>query len=191
MHTSPSGKRYVGYTARSLRARWVQHVSVARGGSALPLHNAIRKYGADSFRSEVLAQVASEAEARALEIECIAAAGSLAPGGYNATSGGEGVRGTAEVRAKISNALTGRVFTDATIQRMRSAAKARMTDAAKTKLSEHWRAKGGVPNAPHGQPHTEETKQKLRAGWTPERRALVAEQQRARRAEQRRVRSGG
>jgi group I intron endonuclease len=106
-HTSPSGKRYVGYSTHGMAERWRRHVEFARAGSRYLVHRAIRKYGEDAFQHVVLAQCTSEDEAKAVEVECIAAAGSLAPHGYNATSGGEGIKAACpEVREKLRASFT-------------------------------------------------------------------------------------
>lgn len=104
-HTSPSGKTYVGWTSRGWRRRWAQHCFDARRGSIYPFHCAIRKYGPEAFTHAVIATVVSEAEAKALEVEWIAGLGTLAPGGYNATSGGDGQSGcSAGTRERIRQA---------------------------------------------------------------------------------------
>jgi group I intron endonuclease len=105
-HTSPSGKRYVGYSARGMAARWRRHVEFARAGSNYLLHRAIRKHGAESFRHELLAQCDTVAGAKITECVWIAARGTLASAGYNATAGGEGVVACPEVRRKLSAAWT-------------------------------------------------------------------------------------
>lgn len=105
-HTSPSGKRYIGWTSKGWKSRWLQHVRSAMRGDGYLLHRAIRRYGPGSFSHEILACVYSDAEARDVEVECIAASGSRSPGGYNLTAGGDGVVGpaadvVARVRAKL------------------------------------------------------------------------------------------
>jgi plasmid stability protein len=213
--------------------RWSAHVRDAANGSALALHRAIRKYGAAAFLSEVIAQCASESEAKAVEVECIAAAGSLLPHGYNATAGGEGSYGmpvsaakrakisaalkgrtlSAECRSKISNALAGRDFSEETRARISAAvsghtvtaetrAKLRAANAGK-RHSSGARAKmsatrKGVPKGPMSAEHkaklraatlgntrcagrvlSPETRAKISARWTPERRAKLVERNRA------------
>jgi group I intron endonuclease len=106
-HTSPSGKRYVGYSKHGMAERWRQHVEAASAGGGYLLHRAIRKYGADSFRHELLEQSDTEAGAKSAERRWIAWRGSMAPAGYNATAGGEGLSGAcAEVREKLSASWT-------------------------------------------------------------------------------------
>mgnify|MGYP001570734448 FL=1 len=46
--------RYVGYTSRTVKTRWLHHISLSKKGSNRYLHCAIRKYGAENFKLEVL-----------------------------------------------------------------------------------------------------------------------------------------
>jgi group I intron endonuclease len=116
-HTSPSGRRYVGFSSRGMGRRWLAHVDNAlRRGSWLPFHRAIRKYGADAFTHEVLERMTTEAGAKRAEQLWIERLGSFGAGGYNATRGGEGVPGLAcseQTRAKLRAHSTGRKHTAA------------------------------------------------------------------------------
>ena len=64
------------------------------------LYAAIRKYGADSVGREVLALSDDWETLCQLEIAAIASHGTLAPGGYNMTLGGEGVIGPRDDRTR-------------------------------------------------------------------------------------------
>ncbi len=90
-HTSPSGKTYVGYSVNGMAARWRQHKKAARSGSPLPFHRAIRKHGPQSFASQVLDVLSTEAGAKAAERAWIRELGTF--GKYNATRGGDGNAG--------------------------------------------------------------------------------------------------
>jgi group I intron endonuclease len=106
-HTSPSGKRYVGQSRGGMSARWREHVQEAASGADRLLCRAIRKYGADAFRHEVLEQCDTQAGAYAAERRWISQRGTLAPAGYNMTTGGDGCPGgCAEVSAKRRAAWT-------------------------------------------------------------------------------------
>lgn len=91
--TSPSGKVYHGITVKSVERRLEQHRYNAIRGLHYPLYKAIRKYGFDSFKVEVLSDSIDADELWALEVAAIAADNSLAPNGYNATVGGDGCVG--------------------------------------------------------------------------------------------------
>lgn len=90
--TAPNGRAYVGVTKRSMDVRWLNHVRDASAGSLLPLHGAIRKYGAESFRREILTECVDAQELRVAERALIAAHGTYirTGGGYNCTMGGDG-----------------------------------------------------------------------------------------------------
>lgn len=92
--TSPSSKSYVGITLKTLEKRWSKHVEHAMGKrSNGALYAAMRKYGADSFQREVLAESDDWAELCRMEIDAIRDLKTRAPNGYNLTDGGEGVQG--------------------------------------------------------------------------------------------------
>lgn len=149
-HTSPSGKRYVGFSSQGIDARWRDHVKVARAapkGKTHALHHAIRKYGADAFTHEVLERTTTEAGAQHAEQLWIAQLGTFGAGGYNLTIGGEGSAGrvvSSEVRAKLSASVRG--FTH--------------TPEAREKISA---AQRGRPSGMRGRKHTEESREKIAA----------------------------
>lgn len=108
--TSPSGKRYIGITSQRMDERWRQHIAYARQGIGWPICRAIRKYGAESFKVRVLAQV-EDSEMFELERRAIEVFGTRVPGGYNVTAGGEGTLGaevSRETREKASRRMKGR-----------------------------------------------------------------------------------
>ena len=105
--TSPSGKRYVGITSRGWPVRWSEHVRAAANASELPLHAAMRKYGADRFSRVLLDMTTTEAGAHRAEQLWIAELNTLTPRGYNLTNGGEGATGhrhSEDARRKMAHA---------------------------------------------------------------------------------------
>lgn len=189
-HTSPSGKRYVGWTARGHRARWDEHVGWARRGSDVPFHRAIRRHGADAFTHEVLEVVGTVSEAHSAERHWISQLGTYGAGGYNATLGGEGTTGMRmreDSKRKMSEYRRGRKrkpFTEKHLSRMREV-------RLGGKLSAEHRANiaaAGVGRAPSeetrdklrraatgnahwlGRKHAPEDLAKMSAAWTPEMR---------------------
>jgi group I intron endonuclease len=147
--TSPSGKRYVGFTGRP-RARWLQHVAAARSGSQLPFHRAIRQYGAGAMRRELLERMSTEAGAKRAEQLWIRELGTLAPHGYNLTLGGEGTLGFRpgpEVRAKMSASHLGRPIDPATVSKSAASRRgAKRSAETRAKLSAARRARA-APSA--------------------------------------------
>lgn len=84
-------------------ARWNQHVKDADRGSALFFGRAIRKYGPDAFSHEILHnEIDNPDELDRLEVAAIAACGTLAPRGYNMTTGGSSYRLEGEALRRLS-----------------------------------------------------------------------------------------
>jgi group I intron endonuclease len=99
-----NGKRYVGVSVDP-PARWRQHKWAAlRAGAKSALYNAIRKYGAESFKLSILEWCDSRERASDLEKRWIRVCDSRVTGGhgYNISEGGDGAPQTPESRARIS-----------------------------------------------------------------------------------------
>lgn len=89
--SSATRKKYIGITGRGSGTRIAQHFKDAMSGSSFLLHRAIRKYGKETFSISVIRECETKEEAVRLEVELIEKLGTLNPGGYNMTTGGEGV----------------------------------------------------------------------------------------------------
>lgn len=91
VHTSPSGKKYVGVTSQYPNARWRN----GKGYKSSPaFNNAIQKYGWDNISHEIIAEGLSEGKAKELEIKTIKQLNSTNRDfGYNISSGGDGTVG--------------------------------------------------------------------------------------------------
>lgn len=86
-----NAKGYVGFTGRPVEARWKAHLSSARQKSPFRFHSAIRKYGPDAWRIEILFSSTEEMEARRIEErEILSRDYSNRKKGYNAKPGGCG-----------------------------------------------------------------------------------------------------
>ncbi len=165
-HTSPSGKRYVGWTVCGWQERWRRHVEKARSGSMCPLQCAIRKYGENAFTHEVIATTRSEAEAKAFEVEWIAGLGTLVPGGYNATVGGDGAMGrkhTPEEVERMRLSGIGRKHSEETRAKIAHAASNRPLEQIEKQIA-----------AQIGSRRSPESRARMRAAWTPEKRQRAA-----------------
>jgi group I intron endonuclease len=168
--TSPSGKRYVGQTSRSIRRRWQNHVAYAVRGRT-PIAHAIVKYGADGFLVEELARTSSADVANHLERAYVDTLEALAPSGYNLANGGtSGWRAADTVRAKLRAA-----WSKNPARRLETSALGKAN--AGKKASDETREK---MRRSHRTTDTPETCAKRKAWWTPERRAWRAEQTRRR-----------
>ena len=84
-----SGMKYYGLTRQKLRHRWNQHCNLARKGSSLPLHYAIRENGVASFRVEVVKEGVPLQQLADLEREYIRREQTHSANGLNACSGGQ------------------------------------------------------------------------------------------------------
>jgi len=81
---SVTSKVYVGSTIDGYKFRFKAHCRDANGGKNLPIYHAMRLYGVENFRSELLDQRAgSLKEIRDLEARYITKYNSLVPHGYN------------------------------------------------------------------------------------------------------------
>lgn len=87
---SVSGKQYVGISYRAADRRWKEHVKAASVTAKSLLSRAIAKYGPDAFVMMVIYEAVDEREACAVERAMIAQYDTLAPRGYNLSTGGEG-----------------------------------------------------------------------------------------------------
>lgn len=103
---SPSDKAYIGITRTSLEKRWAAHARCANAGKKHPLYDAMRKHGADTFKRQILLDGLTEDEAKAAEIEFIAALSTQnREHGYNLSPGGDynAEAGAAAMRARLAD----------------------------------------------------------------------------------------
>ena len=84
-----NGKKYIGSTTATPEHRLAQHlyhVNHETDRSKYPLYQAIKKYGIDNFKFEVLlSKDCSEEEIRNIEHDFIVKENTIAPNGYNQT----------------------------------------------------------------------------------------------------------
>lgn len=112
-HTAPNGKRYIGQTSKEPNVRWAN----GRGYTHNPyFSNAIKKYGWNNIRHDILCVVHSENMAHLFEKHYIEKYGTFdGKRGYNLTLGGEGTLGhyvSDECKRKISEANTGNTWSE-------------------------------------------------------------------------------
>ena len=155
-------KKYVGITHNTIEHRFQEHLAKSRcKNSDWKLHRAIRKYGQDNFKLELLEDNVSKENIEERENYYINLYDSLNHG-YNMTVGGAGISGykftkeqsiarvkkiiTPERNAKISEALKGRPFDEEHKKKL----SASMKEFHKTH-----------DNSFKGKQHTQETKDKI------------------------------
>ena len=132
-----NNKKYVGMDS-NLPSRISKHF---RGHSACPaIHNAIKKYGKDSFSIEIIPYPGISNKALStIEKWKITNLHTKYPNGYNLTDGGEGCFGreaTQEMRNKLAEHQRGKTHTKASREKMSKAKKDKpLSDEHKQSLS--------------------------------------------------------
>jgi group I intron endonuclease len=140
---SPSGRAYIGQTTVSISKRLYMH-NKSRGCRFL--YAAIKKYGIENFfAGEVGCYPLADLDA--MEVRFIKEFETLAPDGYNLTTGGYGNHKCSdETRQRMSEATKGRPKSPETRQRMSEAMKGKPKSAeTRQRMSA---AKKGVPKSP-------------------------------------------
>lgn len=179
-----NGKCYVGLTTTPLERRMASHRHDAKTASyRSALYGAVRKYGWENFRIEVLESAIAIETLGEREAFWIKECNALVPNGYNLTSGGERPRHTTEAKKrmslshlgkkrgpmseetkrKIGDANRGRQFSDKQRRRMSESAKASswfVTNPPSKETLSQWASKSKGVRRP---PRTEAWKQKMRA----------------------------
>lgn len=117
-HTSPSQKVYIGITRQEPEKRWKKGLGYGRSPS---FFGAVKKYGWDNFKHEILFEDLTEEEACKKEIELIAFYKSNnREYGYNLTEGGSTTNHTEEENAKRSESMR-KIWSDPVYRKRTSA----------------------------------------------------------------------
>lgn len=174
-----NGKVYVGKTTRRPADRWSSHVYSSKClDNKTVLYRAMRKYGIETFKFEVIDNAESEEELSCKEIEWIARMETCnARRGYNCTKGGEGgkhgpqsralLKGVRKVGPETRRKLSERIFTSE--HRARLSEAARQRESLRTPAQRSMRARfAALTLAEHtrGVHRTEETRQKISRAHT-------------------------
>lgn len=129
VHTSPSGKKYVGQTRTKPEYRWGKD-----GNSYLQMKNgkytqpafayAILKYGWENFDHEIIASNLTKEEADNFEKLLIEKLNTMnMKYGYNLREGGHSTHISEETKKKISKALKGNIISDSTRKKLSNSMK--------------------------------------------------------------------
>lgn len=152
MHTSPSGKSYIGQTCNLTRRNY-SHQS---GSGCRLFGKAVNKYGWDNFSHQVLIDNLTIEEANLKEAELIAFHETRAPNGYNLKAGGLSSLHSGETRALMSESAK-KVVRSPDLGKKISATKQSMSPERKAEIAEK------IRQANIGKKYSDETKAKQSA----------------------------
>lgn len=116
-HTSPNGKAYIGQS-KDYAKRCLEH---KKGNKCTIFAKAVKKYGWDNFKHEILKDSLNLEEANLWEKFYINHFNTLKPNGYNLRSGGQNSTLHESSKVKIGNANRGRICTDETRKKIAKA----------------------------------------------------------------------
>lgn len=160
-HTSPDGKVYIGITGQKPEKRWDNGNGYKQNKH---LYNAIRKYGWENFRHEIVCTGLSKWQACRVEQSLIKYFDSTNPDkGYNHSIGGEcgtlGVHPSAETLRKLSEVRKGRHLSAETRRKISEARKGiHLSAETRRKLSE---ANKGANSPRYGKHQSAEARRKI------------------------------
>ena len=103
MHTSPSGKAYIGLTS-NYKKRCYSHQYQKNKHQCTAFFNAIKKHGWGNFTHEILKDNLTLEQAKSEEKRLIALYNTFTPHGYNLTTGGEGCKVSEETKKRVGSA---------------------------------------------------------------------------------------
>jgi group I intron endonuclease len=171
MHTSPSGKRYIGITSQNPQKRWQNGNGYLRKKDGVKYDQPAMAYAVlkypdwkNQWQHQILFDNLSEEDAKHIEQELIDKHQTIdSRYGYNITKGGDGHVGhspTEETRKKISDGVKKSMTEDVIAQKRKEAlGRPPMSEETKKKISE---SNSGEKHPFWGKRHSDETKEKMR-----------------------------
>lgn len=116
-HTAPNGKIYIGITQQEPKSRWKNGTGYR---TQILFFRAIKKYGWNNFKHEILYKNLSQEDAEIKEKELIRLYKSnYAEYGYNVENGGNSIgKHSEEVKRKIGTANTGKIRSEETLKKL-------------------------------------------------------------------------
>ena len=164
-----NNKTYIGQTIQPLERRKTDHLGKATHETTNYFHSAIRKYGKDNFRWQVICICSNVDLLNEQEQYYIAFYDSI-NNGYNLRSGGENYILSKETKRKISKAMKGLMMgeknhmynkshSEETKRKISESEKGKkLSDKTKRKISESTK---GAKNHNYGKHHSVDTKRKM------------------------------
>lgn len=147
-------KAYIGWTSRNASIRIKEHLYKNNQKTTSLLSSAVAKYGADSFKSEVIYQSLDYEHSRVIERDFIiqhnSLANTLGGHGYNIDLGGKGHKRSSESIKKQSLKMKGRKHSQEHINKRKMYGENNPMYGKTGEKSSWW-----------GRSHTEETKKKI------------------------------
>ena len=142
-------KQYVGQTiGKDIYNRWRDYYNVRKNQIGLYFYNALEKYRPENFKFEIIC-ICFDSDCNIYEEDYIKKFNTLSPNGYNLREGGKNSKQHADSIEKRRIAIKGRPMKEEFIRR-------------------------GKDNPMFGKNLSEEHKEKLRKGYTPERRKTLS-----------------
>ena len=142
-------KQYVGQTiGKDINKRWGAYYNVRKNQIGLYFYNALEKYRPENFKFEIIC-ICFDSDCNKYEEEYIKKFNTLSPNGYNLREGGKNSKQHADSIEKRRIAIKGRPMKEEFIRR-------------------------GKDNPMFGKNLSEEHKEKLCKGYTPERRKMLS-----------------
>ena len=145
--TFPNGKRYVGISCSKygFKSRWNNYKNL-RCKDQPKLYNALKKYGSENIKYEIILETDDKDRAKRVEKQLIALWNLQNDKyGYNMTPGGDGNFGwvpSKETRKKMSEARKKRIIKDSTRKKMSEVRKKfKWSDEVKQKISNSHKGK--------------------------------------------------
>ena len=148
-----NGKEYIGQTRYPVEKRWGEHVCVKR--RITTIGHAIRKHGVENFEFSVL-ETCNDEVLNDREIFWITERKTVAPQGYNQTSGGSSFIPSEETRKRISEGT--------------KLGHSKMSDESRESQRE---ASARMGRKNKGRRQGEREIKKRREAWTPEKREAM------------------
>lgn len=138
-----NSKKYVGQTIGSIEKRFSRHCWLCTSKNNMPIAVAVKKYGKQNFKIELLEQVDTLEEANEKEVFWSLYYNTMSPNGYNLKVGGRVYfEMSQETKDKISKANKGRKISEKTRVRLSESHKGyKVLESTKKKLSEHFKNK--------------------------------------------------